>query len=169
MNKLIIGLGNPGVKYKLNRHNLGFLIVDEICKSMKLKWKESPKFDVKYINAGELGFIKPLTFMNNSGTPVQKFIQYHGISLENVYVIHDDLDLPFLTVKKQLDASSAGHNGVEDIIEKLDSKAFWRVRVGTGRPLSKNEDVSQWVLSNFNKKEIDGLFGLVEEIKALIF
>jgi PTH1 family peptidyl-tRNA hydrolase len=165
MKKLIVGLGNPGVKYKYSKHNLGFIVTDAIVASLGIKkWKESARFNAKYCVHDDIAFLKPQTFMNNSGSSVEKFMKYYEISSKNTYVIHDDLDLPFLTIKKQIEAGSAGHNGVEDIIEKLGTKEFWRIRVGIGRPENSKIDISDWVLSNFSKQDIEQLEKLSDDI-----
>ena len=156
MKKLIVGLGNPGIKYRFSRHNLGFIVVDAIVGTLGIKkWKESTRFASKFCVQDEIAFLKPQDFMNNSGSSVAKFLKYYDIVPKNLYIIHDDLDLPFLTIKKQIEAGSAGHNGVEDIIEKVGTKEFWRIRVGIGRPENLKVDVTDWVLSNFSKNEID--------------
>lgn len=156
MKKLIVGLGNPGVKYKLSRHNLGFIVVDAIVSDLGVKkWKESTRFAAKYCIQDDVFFLKPQGFMNNSGSSVEKFLKYYDISAKNLYVIHDDIDLPFLTIKKQIEAGSAGHNGVEDIIEKIGTKEFWRMRVGVGRPENSKLDISDWVLSNFSSGDVE--------------
>lgn len=169
MKKLIVGLGNPGVKYKFSRHNLGFIVVDAIASSLGVKkWKDSVRFNAKFCVQDDIAFLKPQEFMNNSGSSVAKFLKYYDISPKNLFIIHDDLDLPFLTIKKQLEAGSAGHNGVEDIIEKLGTKDFWRIRVGIGRPEGSKIDISDWVLSNFAKHDIEQLERLSDEIHKSI-
>jgi PTH1 family peptidyl-tRNA hydrolase len=169
MEKIIVGLGNPGAKYKYNRHNLGFIILDKIVADLPKRWKIDEKIGSKVCTYDGVGFLKPDNFMNDSGAPVLKFLKYYKVTAENLYVIHDDLDLPFLTIKKQRGASSAGHNGVEDIIEKLGTKDFWRIRVGIGRPDNQKIDTSDWVLSNFSKKELEALNESTDEIKTLVF
>jgi peptidyl-tRNA hydrolase, PTH1 family len=169
MDKIIVGLGNPGTQYKYSRHNVGFIILDEICKDLDLHWKSSAKFDGRYCVQGNTAFLKPQTFMNSSGTSVQKFAAYHGVPPDKIVVIHDDLDLEFLQTKKQIGAGAAGHHGVEDISEKLGTKDFWRIRIGVGRPASTVADTTDWVLSNFSPTELDQVQKKAEEIKKLIF
>ncbi len=174
MKKLIVGLGNPGTKYKYTRHNTGFIVVDSIAADYGAKkWIESAKFDAKYIKLtlenGDIVFLlKPQAFMNESGKSVQSFVKYNDIPTENIAIIHDDLDLPLLEIKKQKEAGSAGHNGVENIIQKMGTKDFWRIRIGIGRPKNKNVDISDWVLSNFSSEELNDLLKKVENIKELI-
>lgn len=166
--KLLVGLGNPGLKYKYTRHNVGFILLDAIAKDAKVSWKESTKFQCRYTLVGDLAMLKPQTFMNHSGDSVAKYCSFYKISPENLYIIHDELDFDFLKIKKQKGSSSAGHNGVEDIIEKLGTKDFWRVRVGIGKPKNNSTDASAWVLSNFTQAEIEALLKLKDTVKELV-
>lgn len=169
MHKLIVGLGNPGLKYKYTRHNLGFLVIDMLTKELGLKWKESTRFKAKFCARDDIAYLKPETFMNESGFSVAKCLDYYKITPQNLIVINDDLDLPFLTIKKQLAAGAAGHHGVEDIVNKIATDNFWRIRVGIGRPENKNLAISDWVLSNFSKAELDGIQKAYLQLKTLVF
>jgi PTH1 family peptidyl-tRNA hydrolase len=151
--KLIVGLGNPGKEYSRNRHNAGFIIVDEIASKNSLPWENSSKFDADVDISKDFILAKPQTFMNKSGEAVSKILNFYKIDLKDLYVIHDDVDLPFGEVKKQLGAGSAGHKGVESIIEKVGTQDFWRIRIGIGRP-SDNTPVEDWVLRDFNSEEL---------------
>lgn len=134
--KLIVGLGNPGKKFIKTRHNIGFRIIDALMKKISDK---------------DIIFLKPETFMNNSGNAVQTALAYYKISVENLCVIHDDIDLPFGTVKISKDSSSAGHKGVQSIIDELKTKKFTRIRIGI-KPIHI-VDTTEFVLKNFTKKE----------------
>ena len=168
MEKIVIGLGNPGTKYKFTRHNTGFLLVDEIVKGLGLKWKNSEKFNGSYCISGQTVFLKPQSFMNDSGTPVRKVVDYYAFKPEQIVVIHDDVDLQPLQIKKQIGAGAAGHHGVEDIAEKLGSKEFWRIRVGIGRPATPEMDIMDWVLANYSKLEMDELVKKADELSKLL-
>ena len=153
--KLIVGLGNPGIKYKKTRHNLGFLVADFLAGNDK--WKESKKANCFYlkkqINSEEVELIKPLTFMNNSGIVVKSIMDYYKISAENIIVIHDDIDLPLGEIKIQQDRSSAGHKGVQSIINCLGTKDFIRIRLGI-KPVDLDTfDTEKFVLQKFTKQE----------------
>ncbi len=138
--KLVVGLGNPGKEYQNTRHNVGFRIVDAITE----KLGDLAKSDIK--------FLKPQTFMNNSGEAVRKERDYYKIANQDIIVIHDDVDLKEGVVKIVQGGSSAGHKGVQSIIDNIGSENFWRVRVGVGKSdIIPTED---WVLKNFEDKGV---------------
>ncbi len=142
--KLIVGLGNPGEKYSKSRHNVGFMAVDRIVQSSKFKvqscnlqFKMNKKSNTEILDLRpynqNLMLVKPQTFMNDSGMAVANILRYYDIKdYKNLYIIHDDLDLLLGEYKIQFGRSSAGHHGVESIINHLGTKDFWRVRVGIG-------------------------------------
>lgn len=162
--KLIVGLGNSGEEYSKNRHNTGFIIVDEFASKNSMLWENSSKFDAEMCVSKDFILAKPQTFMNNSGDAVSKILSFYKIGIENLLVIHDDVDLQFGEVKKQLGASSAGHKGVESIIEKIGTQEFWRVRVGVGRPEDKNIPTEEWVLRDFTDEEVAKIKNISSEI-----
>ena len=151
---LLVGLGNPNPNSTNNRHNVGFLVIDEINKKFKLS-KQKPKFKglltTGNISNKKVYAIKPLTFMNNSGICIRELIEYFKINVEDVIVFHDDLDIDFTKIKAKFGGSSAGHNGIASI-DKFIGKEYSRVRVGIGKPDSKIE-VSDFVLTNFTDEE----------------
>ena len=165
-NFLIAGLGNPGDKYKNNRHNIGFQIIDTYLTYFSQN-KLIDKFDSEYtsINFKEnkLHIIKPKTFMNESGIAVNKCINFFKIPLENLIVIYDEVDLFPGNIKIKFGGGSAGHNGIKSIINCLGSEKFTRVRIGIGKPVNK-EKISSYVLSNFTNDELN----LFNEIKTNI-
>lgn len=165
-NFLIAGLGNPGDKYKNNRHNIGFQIIDTYLTFFSQN-KLIDKFDSEYtsINFKEnkLHIIKPKTFMNESGIAVNKCINFFKIPLENLIVIYDEMDLSPGNIKIKFGGGSAGHNGIKSIINCLGSEKFTRVRIGIGKPVNK-EKISSYVLSNFTNDELN----LFNEIKTNI-
>jgi len=146
MLKLIIGLGNPGPKFSKNRHNIGFRILDEFVNLENLTWHEKKNF-VESCQE-DMKFIKPLTFMNNSGDVLKNF---KNISAAEILVIHDELELPFGTIKTKVGGSHKGHNGLRSIIQAI-GPDFHRLRFGVSRPENK-ESVPDYVLSNFTPDE----------------
>ena len=151
---LLVGLGNPGSNYTNTRHNIGFKIIDAINIHFKLS-KQKPKFKglltTGNIDEKKIYAIKPLTFMNNSGTAIKELIDYFKIDAKDVIVFHDDMDIDFGKVKAKFGGTSAGHNGIASI-DKFIGKEYSRVRVGIGKP-DKKISVSDYVLNNFNEEE----------------
>lgn len=150
--KLIVGLGNPGKEYESTRHNIGFMIIDKFLGDIKYKEKFSGLYYEKDMGEKVI-FLKPQTFMNNSGFCVKKFVDYYKISPENILVIHDDLDLEVGKIKYKINSSSGGHNGIKSIINNLKTQNFIRLKIGIS---STNKDqIIDYVLGKFSKKEID--------------
>ena len=162
---LLVGLGNPGPNNTNNRHNIGFRIIDAINLHFKLS-KQKPKFKglltTGNIETQKVYAIKPLTFMNNSGTAVKELLDYFKIDAKDVIVFHDDLDIDFGKIKAKFGGSSAGHNGIESI-DKFIGKDYSRVRVGIGKP-KENMEVSDYVLQNFDEDEMMGLEKITNDI-----
>ena len=153
--KLIVGLGNPGEKYQKSRHNTGFIVLNRLVEERGLEWENSARFGSEIAEYNDVILVKPQTFMNNSGDAVSKLLNFYKISPDDLIVVHDDVDLNFGTVKKQKGKNPAGHHGVEDIIEKIGTKEFWRIRVGIGKPENKQTPVDVWVLQNFQETELE--------------
>jgi PTH1 family peptidyl-tRNA hydrolase len=163
---LIVGLGNIGEKYQLTRHNIGFLVIDEITKNLSTSNINNPNFQSSLLKSGYNLFSKPITYMNNSGIAVHAIKEYYKIDLENIIVIHDDLDLPFGTVKFKIGGGHGGHNGLRSLDAHI-TKEYIRVRIGIGKPQDKS-DVANYVLSNFSKEEINRLQDIITHtIKAI--
>ena len=164
--KLIIGLGNPGSEYLNNRHNLGFLALDNLSAHYLFEdWrtKFSGLFTTASIGSEKIILVKPQTFMNLSGICVAKFKQFFKINVADIFVIYDDIDLGFGELKIKQGGGDAGHKGVRSISEHLQTKDFNRIRLGIGRPSTK-EEISHFVLSNFSKTERDGLINLFNKL-----
>jgi len=163
--KLIVGLGNPGNKYKNNRHNVGFILLDNFLARHNLKWSKSSEMNCLFTRVNDLYLCEPQNYMNNSGDSVLKVSKFYKISPEDTYIIHDDLDLEFADSRIQFGRGSAGHNGVKDIMNKLGTKDFWRVRIGIGRPIDSTP-VEDYVLKDFTNEQIASLreLGLIERI-----
>ncbi|MCL4365641.1 aminoacyl-tRNA hydrolase [Patescibacteria group bacterium] len=135
--KLLIGLGNPGEKYVDTRHNLGFMIVDELAEKMDNgQWTMDKKFKSEIFNCQlstiNCMIVKPQTYMNNSGMAVKLLADYYKIPAEDIIVVYDELDLPLGKIKVRIGGSAAGHHGVESIMDVLKTDKFIRVRLGVG-------------------------------------
>jgi len=168
--KLIVGLGNIGKEYEKTRHNVGFMAVDKISDFYKFEnWSLEEKFETE-IARGEIKnekiiLIKPQTFMNLSGRAVQKTMNFYKIETKDLIVIHDDLDIALGTFRLGFGRSSAGHKGVQSIIDYLGSKDFNRIRVGIQIP-DRKIPTEKYVLGNFSKEEsgtINGILGCLPE------
>ena len=166
---LIVGLGNPGEKYENTRHNVGFLALDTLAKD-----HEFPKFALSkkhssLISEGVLGqkktiLAKPQTFMNNSGAAAKSlYAKYKIQDTRYMIVIHDDIDIPLGKVKISANRGSAGHKGVESIIQALGTKNFTRVRIGIQPTKGKPKDIETFVLKSFQKAELPLLRSAIEE------
>jgi len=168
--KLIIGLGNPDKKYQNTRHNLGQKIVLNYVRAhYNAPLQEKPKLSAKiYECKGESCarptiIAIPTEYMNNSGLSVQKISNFYKISPLDIYVIHDDLDLPVGEYRLQFDRGPAGHNGIKSIIENLKTQQFNRIRIGIGKS-QNNIPVEDYVLQPFSKEENDTITNLIPEI-----
>jgi len=150
---LFVGLGNPTPDSQNNRHNIGFKIIDAINQNFSLS-KQKPKFKglltMGIIADKKVYAIKPLTFMNNSGTCIRELIEYFKIESSNIIVFHDDLDIEFGKIKAKFGGADAGHNGIKSL-DKFIGKDYSRVRIGIGKP--KKMIVNDFVLSDFNEDE----------------
>lgn len=149
---LIVGLGNPGNKYKDTRHNVGFMILDHLLKKLtsveKSVWEENKKFNSQIARVGEeMVLVRPLSFMNASGEVVAKLMNFYKVPPFGLYLVHDDVDLPLGKVKISIDRGSAGHKGVGSVMEVLGSKNFVRIRVGVGK--DRRVQTDRFVLSPF--------------------
>ena len=157
MDRLIVGLGNPGIKYHQTRHNIGWDVLTELTLLKDARWTEKFKglYTTVQIDADKIYFLKPQTFMNLSGESVQPLMSFFKIKLDDILVIHDELDLPFGTVAFKKGGGLAGHNGLKSIAATLGTQEFKRLRMGIGRPV--HGDVSNWVLSGYMGEDKDFL------------
>jgi len=154
---LIIGLGNPGSRYRNTRHNIGFMVLEQIATRWEIELKQK-SFDALW-NRGKINGINvilamPQTYMNLSGNAVRKLLAFFKVDLSNLIVIHDDLDLPLGTVRLKSGGGDAGHKGLKSIIASFGSADFMRVRMGIGKPSDKSR-VESYVLEKFNSEELD--------------
>jgi PTH1 family peptidyl-tRNA hydrolase len=154
---LIVGLGNPGPRYELTRHNVGQLVVDELAARRGESFK-AHKANARVVEtwlrpgADKLVLAKPNSYMNVSGGAVAGLAKFYGVEPERVVVVHDELDIPFDTIKLKTGGGHGGHNGVRDVAKALGTPEFARVRVGIGRP-SGRQDPADWVLDPFGVSE----------------
>ncbi len=150
MIKLIVGLGNPGQQYEKTRHNAGFVFLDHLISDCGGAWQSSGQFQGEIANCtvagNKLVLLKPMTFMNRSGLSVGSLLRYYKIKPEEMLVVHDELELPEGVIKMKRDGGHAGHNGLRDIIAHIDSRDFYRLRVGIGRPVA-GSNIADYVLS----------------------
>ena len=147
--KVIVGLGNPGVKYLKTKHNFGFWIIDSFLKNRSLKLKPG-KGDYHYEKTDNYYLVKPMSYMNNSGIALAQFISYFKISLDKILIVYDDIDLPLGLIKYKKKGGSGGHRGIESIIYHLNDDNFHRLRIG----IATNEIMrpsEKYVLSPFHK------------------
>jgi PTH1 family peptidyl-tRNA hydrolase len=169
--RMIVGLGNPGDKYTKTRHNAGFLFLDELQKAYPFDLKAEKQcfgLTAKTVIAGHtVRILKPDTFMNLSGKSVQATLAYYKIALENVLVVHDELDLDAGIVRLKLSGGHGGNNGLRDIIAKMSNKDFARLRIGIGHP-GVGKDVSGYVLSRPNKADQTAMNNAIAESLRVI-
>ena len=172
--RIIIGLGNPGEKYKLTRHNIGFMAIDALAKKLEIGWEKSKKLNAEIAKNKEVILVKPLTYMNNSGETVQAILKYYKVppltkgaegDLKDILtVIHDDIDIELGKYKIAIDSRAAGHNGVQSIIDNLKTKNFKRVRIGVKTEALEKIPADKFVLEKFGKEELNIVNELIEEI-----
>jgi PTH1 family peptidyl-tRNA hydrolase len=165
--KLIVGLGNPGSKYELTRHNIGFIIADFFAESLNISFKAGKG---EWLEAkGRIGdedvyLLKPLTYMNNSGIAILEFMEKTGADIKDVLIIVDDFQIPLGMIRVRKDGSDGGHNGLSSIIYHLNSDDFPRMRIGIGKNEAlKKEEFIDFVLGNFDKDEIENIKKLMPD------
>jgi PTH1 family peptidyl-tRNA hydrolase len=160
--QLIVGLGNPGEKYKKTRHNIGFILLDSLAQKMGVSFEFNSDFNAEIAEIKQrkekVILCKSQTFMNNSGRAVSKIINYYKIDLENLLVIQDEIDLPFGKTKFSTNSSSAGHKGIQSIIDHLGTQDFQRLRFGINQE-NHSLPTEIFVLKNFSREE----FELIQE------
>lgn len=172
---ILVGLGNPGQKYVGTRHNLGFEVLDILVAQLGIQFSSSKKTLSEIAKFGSSALLcKPHTFMNNSGQAVRALMEYYHLPIEaenpNVFVVHDDLDLPLGSIKLQYGTGPKGHNGLLSLYEHLGSKMFWHLRLGVdNRGEQRNAIVpSEYVLQNFLSDEQSTVDQEISEAVALL-
>ncbi len=152
---LVAGLGNPGGDYRLTRHNVGFMVVDRLCRVHRITLDQKRfacLFGTGDVAGKPAAFAQPQAYMNRSGPPVLRLMSYYGISSRNLLIIHDDIDIPFGRIKIKEKGGHGGHNGVRSLMDALGTGEFPRVRLGVGRP-EHGGDVVRHVLEPFSADE----------------
>lgn len=189
--KIIVGLGNPGKKYETTRHNVGFLALDRLIKKTRnQESKKSKEEDEKYPNIpisqysdfkldnkfnaqiaklkmgeSDILLVQPQTFMNLSGETVKKIVDFYKIDpKQDLIVVHDDIDIVLGKAKLASRGSSAGHKGIQSIIDNIGSESFVRARIGVGRPANSEIKVEDWVLQKFSSEELEILYKVIDEL-----
>ncbi len=156
MVKMIVGLGNPGSKYEKTKHNIGFMAIDNIVKNLDVTFTDDKNFKAQigstFINHEKVYFVKPTTFMNNSGIAVKALLTYYNIDITDLIVIYDDLDMEVSKLRLRSKGSAGGHNGIKSIIAHIGTQEFNRIKVGIGRPL-KGMTVINHVMGQFNTED----------------
>ena len=155
--RLIVGLGNPGREYRDTRHNVGFMVVDEIARRHRLEWAMAPSqvpdaFVVKRFAPDPVLLAKPLTFMNRSGDAVAALARYYDLAPADLLVVVDDVDLPFGRLRARPKGSAGTHNGLKSLVQRLGTTEFPRLRIGVGRGDARR-DLADHVLSKFEPAE----------------
>lgn len=163
---LVVGLGNPGGEYAMTRHNVGFMAVDAIADGAAWKNEKNALTARVEIDGHRVILVKPQTFMNNSGTAVQALMTFYKIPLENLVVIHDDMDIPVADLREKVGGGSAGHNGIRSIDAHV-GREYRRIRIGIGHPRDFNlpMDPADWVLGKFGPVQMDVIKNTIGNIK----
>jgi PTH1 family peptidyl-tRNA hydrolase len=163
---VVVGLGNIGKEYQNTRHNVGFTAVERLLEYYKFSWNSKAKFHAELaqgiIGGHKLLLAKPLTYMNLSGKAVQAICSYYNVKSQNIFVLHDDIDLETGRIKYKLAGSSGGHNGLKSLDQCIGND-YHRIRIGVGRP-SACDDVSGYVLASFSKEECKIIVNSIEVI-----
>lgn len=172
--QLIVGLANPGKEYEQTRHNAGAWFIDEITRHLNITLRMEAKYHglhgVVQLHGQVCHLLVPTTFMNLSGQSVRACMSYHKIPTHSVLITHDEIDLPAGVVKLKLDGGDGGHNGLKDVIRHLNTKQFYRLRIGVGRP-AHSKDVIDYVLdkpSKSDRQKIDSALIRAQEALPLI-
>jgi peptidyl-tRNA hydrolase, PTH1 family len=169
--KIIAGLGNPGNQYRLTRHNMGFLVLDALADESGIVVQKK-KFEA-LIGDGRIGnsrvlFVKPQTFMNLSGMPLRQVIDFYHKTAGDLLVVHDDLDLPFGTIRIKVGGGDGGHKGIRSAMDHLSDGSFTRLRLGIGKPSFK-DDTEHYVLQPFPKADLEALADVIHRACGAVF
>ena len=168
---MIVGLGNPGEKYFETRHNVGFMLVDKLCKEKQLTFTADKIFQAEIASTFFYGekvyFVKPTTFMNESGKAVHALLSYYGLDIEDLVVIYDDLDMEVGKIRFRQKGSAGGHNGIKSIIKEIGTQEFDRIKIGIGRPKDKMTVVN-YVLGKFDKEDEITIFNTLDKVDKAV-
>lgn len=166
MKSMVVGLGNPGKKYINSKHNVGFMAIDKFAEINKIKFKKSVKFNSEIAEYNNCVFVKPKTYMNNSGYAVFKLADYYNIPLDRILVIYDDVALPLAKLRLRFKGGAGGHNGIKSLLAHLNSENFNRLRIGIDKDSKK--DMADYVLSDFSKAELKILDDVLILVTSII-
>ncbi|MCK4420216.1 aminoacyl-tRNA hydrolase [candidate division WOR-3 bacterium] len=161
-----IGLGNPGSEYRETRHNIGGRVIESICEEFSLTVQPG-KGHYYYAKKDNLLLVRPTTYMNNSGIAIYDIVHSFSLSLEDILIISDDMDLPFGKLRLRKSGSDGGHNGLASVIYHLDSEDIPRLRIGIGR--TESQDEVSWVLSAFSREEEEHLPEIIDNAAKALF
>ena len=171
MTKLIVGLGNPGDKYVETKHNVGFMLVDQMAKSLNLTFSHDKIFQADiastFLNGEKVYFVKPTTFMNESGKAVHALLTYYGLDIEDLLVIYDDLDMEVGKLRFRQKGSAGGHNGIKSIIAETGTQEFDRIKIGIGRP-QKGMTVVNHVLGKFSEDDYATILLTLDKVETAL-
>lgn len=166
--KLVVGLGNPGEKYIKTRHNVGFVVVEQLVIKLDVgNWVMDKKFESEIVKTKEIFYIKPQTFMNDSGRAVSSLARFYKVKPEDIYIIHDDLDIPLGGSKIQFGKGPQVHNGLLSIEKELGTDQFWNVRIGVeNRKVKGNKGIPgvEYSLQNFTDEEQLRIEPVIQEV-----
>jgi PTH1 family peptidyl-tRNA hydrolase len=169
--KLIVGLGNPGAEYAETRHNLGFILLDAVANNNQAAWKEKTKFKALtteiLVDGQKIILAKPTTFYNLSGEAVQSIMGFYKLDAEDLLVIHDELDLPFGTIRARTQGSDAGNNGIKNVIACIGDN-FARIRVGIANELLAHYSKEDFVLGRMGKEELAKMPLITEHVSQFL-
>jgi PTH1 family peptidyl-tRNA hydrolase len=170
--KLIIGLGNPGRGYANNRHNIGFICINHLARTHAVKFDRKQgqaRTGTGRLAGNEVVLAKPQTHMNLSGKSVSLLVKRFNISLDELIIIHDDLDLPLGKLRLSHGSSSGGHKGIDSIIKEVGSQNFTRIRIGIGRPAeASEEEIINYVLSDFTPEQKKAITPIIPKVTEAI-
>ncbi len=168
--KLVIGLGNPGLKYENTRHNIGWMALDHYAKDNDVEMHLEPEFQgilgKKLVSGEKVFFLKPVTYMNLSGESIIKVMNYYKIDIDDILVISDDIDSTFGRIRLRAKGSSGGHNGHKNIALHTHSENYKRIKIGIGR--DEHINTIDWVLKKFNKEELEFLDPVLDKVSKAI-
>lgn len=168
---VVVGLGNPGKKYEMTRHNIGFMVLEAFARLMGWSFKEEKRFEARVVK-GQVGdvivhLLLPMTYMNESGRALRRYLDFYRLDPNLVFAVSDDVDQPLGSMRLKIAGSAGGHNGLKSLEKYLGSRNYLRLRIGVGEKLPM-QDLADHVLSQFNAQEIDGLKAMVDQGVSVI-
>ncbi|AVN60098.1 aminoacyl-tRNA hydrolase [Mesoplasma entomophilum] len=168
--KLIVGLGNHGSQYEITRHNAGWIALDQLIEKYGFTQQKTEHNSIIFfstINNEKVLFIKPQTYMNNSGIAIQAIMHYYKIGIKDLIILHDEKDFPVGKNQFKMNGSAAGHNGIKSVIQYLGTQNFNRYRIGIGQP-EQGWKIIDWVLSKFRSDELENIISTSKNISEFV-